>query len=190
MTEIKIDTGLCPCGSGLRRLRCCDLDTAAIPETANSNLLDPKGQEATNLFNEKKYTEAEALALQILDVAPNQRLALRVLFEIRKGQSRVKAAEVLARRLAALPGPPAIRATANSQLAQFIIGQGRYADALAPAATALVATPKDATVHHVMGVVLTETGQVQAGWCSPTSPGISNCKAGSTRPPGFTNKAW
>jgi len=163
VTELKIDTGLCPCGSGLRRLRCCDLDTAAIPEAANTALLDGKGQEATNLFNEKKYTEAEALALQVLDVAPNQRLALRVLFEIRKGQNRARPAEVLARRLAALPGPPPMRATANSQLAQYIIGQGRYADALAPAAAALLITPKDATVHHVMGVVLTETGQIQAG---------------------------
>ena len=126
-------------------------------------LLDAQAQEATKFFNEKKYAEAEALVLKLLDLAPNQRLALRVLFEIRKAQNRPKAAEVLARRLAALPGPAVTRAAANSQLAQFLIGQGRHGDARAPAAAALMAAPKDPTAHHVMGVVLTETGQLLSG---------------------------
>ena len=126
-------------------------------------LLDALGQDATKLFNEKKYIEAEALALKLLDLAPNLRLALRVLFEIRKAQKRDKAAEALARRLAGLPGPAATRAAANNQFAQYLVAQGRYADAEAPAAAALIASPKDATVQHVMGVVLTETGRIQAG---------------------------
>ena len=126
-------------------------------------LLDALAQDATNLFNEKKYIEAEALALKLLDLAPNLRLALRVLFEIRKAQKRHQPAEVLARRLAGLPGPAAIRAAANTQFAQYLVAQGRYADAEAPAAAALMASPKDATVQHVMGVVLTETGRIQAG---------------------------
>jgi tetratricopeptide (TPR) repeat protein len=158
-----LDIVLCPCGSGLRRVRCCDLDKTALPDQTNVALLDPMAQDATKLFNEKKYAEAEARALQLLDLAPNQRLALRILFEIRKAQNRVRPAEILARRLAALPGTPAIRAAANGQLAQYIVAQGRYADALAPAAAALMATPKDATAQHVMGVVLTETGRLQSG---------------------------
>jgi tetratricopeptide (TPR) repeat protein len=144
-------------------VRCCDAAEPALPEAASTALLDAQAQDATKLFNEKKYTEAESLALKLLDLAPNQRLALRVMFEIRKAQNRSQAAEVLARRLASLPGAPAVRSAAHSQLAQFIIGQGRYADAKAPAAAALMAAPRDATTHHVMGVVLTETGQVQAG---------------------------
>jgi tetratricopeptide (TPR) repeat protein len=158
-----LDTVLCSCGSGLRRVRCCGMDAGALPEPANVTVLDPQGQEATKFFSEKKYSEAEALALKLLDLAPNQRLALRVLFEIRKAQNRGPAAEALGRRLADLPGPASLKAAANSQLAQYIISQGRYADAEGPAAKALMGAPKDATAHHVMGVVLTETGRVRAG---------------------------
>ncbi len=158
-----MDIGLCSCGSGLRSARCCGMDPAALPQAGNAALLDGQAQEATKLFNEKKYAEAEALALQLLDLAPNQRLALRVLFEIRKAQNRTQAAEALARRLAGLPGAPAIRAAANLQLAQYLIGLGRHADALGPAAGAVMAAPKDATAQHVLGVVLTETGQLIEG---------------------------
>ena len=100
-----LDMALCACASGLRRVRCCALDASALPGEPALALLDAQAQEATKFFNEKKYTEAEALALKLLDLAPNQRLALRVLFEIRKAQKREQAAEALARRLAGLPGP-------------------------------------------------------------------------------------
>jgi tetratricopeptide (TPR) repeat protein len=136
---------------------------AAWPGQEAVDALDAQAQEATKLFNDKKYTEAEALALKLLDLAPNQRLALRVLYEIRKAQKRDKAAETLAVRLAALPGLPAVRAAANLQLAQYYVGQGRYAFARPPAAAALMAVPKDTTAHHVMGVVLTESGALQPG---------------------------
>ena len=158
-----LDMALCSCASGLRRVRCCALEAAALPGEPALALLDALGQDAIKLFNEKKYIEAEALALKLLDLAPNLRLALRVLFEIRKAQKRDQPAEALARRLAGLPGPAATRAAANTQFAQYLVAQGRYADAEAPAAAALMASPKDATVQHVMGVVLTETGRIQAG---------------------------
>ncbi|WBO60664.1 hypothetical protein GT370_07830 [Acidocella sp. MX-AZ03] len=62
--------GLCPCESGLRALRCCQSDSAEWPGEAALALLTPKAEEATKLFNEKKYEEAEALALAVLDAAP------------------------------------------------------------------------------------------------------------------------
>jgi tetratricopeptide (TPR) repeat protein len=126
-------------------------------------LLEPQGNDAIRLFNEKKYGEAEALSLKLLDLAPNHRLALRVMFEIRKAQQRHPAAGVLGARLAALPGPAHARATANTQYAQYLVGQGRHEDAKAPAAEALKAGPKDASAQHMMGVVLTETGNLLAG---------------------------
>lgn len=163
MTELKLKTNPCPCGSGLRAVRCCELEISALPLQDNTSLLDTQGTEATKFFNEKKYSEAEALALQVLDLVPNQRTALRVLFEIRKAQNKHEAATALGARLSALPGAPALRAQANTQYAQYLVGQGRHADALPIAAAALKATPKDATVQHVMGVVLTETGAVLEG---------------------------
>jgi tetratricopeptide (TPR) repeat protein len=147
----------------LRQVRCCELDQAALPLPENAALLDTQGNEATKFFNERKYGEAEALAQQVLDVAPNQRTALRVLFEIRKAQNRHEATTALGKRLCALPGAANLRAQANTQFAQYLVAQGRHEEALPIAAAALKATPKDATVQHVMGVVLTETGSVLEG---------------------------
>ena len=154
---------LCPCGSLLRAARCCAADHAQWPGPDAAALLDDKAAEATRLFNEKQHGEAEALALKILDAAPNQRAALRVLFEIRHAQKRFKAADTLGARLAGLPGTPALRALANGQYAQYLVGQGRHAEALPFAAAAVKAAPKAAQAHHVLGVVFTETGAVLAG---------------------------
>jgi Tfp pilus assembly protein PilF len=148
----------------LRRTRCCGLDPAALPDAEALAMLDDKAAEATKLFNDKKLPEAEALALKLLDLAPNHRAALRVLFELKKAGNQTALAEILARRLADLPAAtPSIAAAANLQLAQLVIGQGRHAEAEPAAAKAVVATPRDPTSHHVMGVVLTETGRVLAG---------------------------
>ena len=163
VTQQKLDDVLCRCASGLRRVRCCDADMSAWPEAAALEALDAQGQEAVRFFNEKKFSEAEALALKLLDLAPNLRPALRVLYEIRKAQKRGTAEEALAVRLAALPGAPAVRAASNLLLAQYYVGQGRYAQARPPAAEAVMAAPKDATAQHVLGVVLTESGTLQAG---------------------------
>jgi tetratricopeptide (TPR) repeat protein len=159
-----LDTVLCSCGSGLRRLRCCDSDPAALPDSASQDLLSAQGAEATKLFNEKKLKDAEALALKILDLAPNNRAALRVLFEVRKAEQKPKAAEALARRLAAAPFENAVQSTAaHLQLAQLLVGQARHRDAEPPAREALKLSPRDATAHHVIGVILTETGRLQGG---------------------------
>ncbi len=144
-------------------MRCCEADKAQWPGEDAAALLDEKAAEATKFFNEKKYDEAETLALKILDAVPNQRAALRVLFEIRNAQKRTKAADALGARLAGLPGTAPLRAQANGQYAQYLIGQGRHAEALPFAAAALKATPRAAQAHHVMGVVFTETGALLAG---------------------------
>jgi tetratricopeptide (TPR) repeat protein len=159
-----LDTVLCSCGSGLRRVRCCDQDEAALPDGPAQELIAPQGAEATKLYNEKKHKEAEALALKILELAPNNRAALRVLYEIRRGENKAKPAEMLARRLASLPPENAAQATAaNLQLAQLLVGQGRHRDAEPSARAAIKFSPRDATAHHVMGVILTETGAWTGG---------------------------
>jgi Tfp pilus assembly protein PilF len=158
------DTVLCSCGSGLRQIRCCTLDPAALPDPESLEILNPLAAEATRLFNEKKTREAETLALKLLDVAPNHRLALRVLFELRKAENRFPATEMLARRLAGLPtGNAGQAAAANLALAQLLIGQGRHADAEPAARIALKNSPRDITAHHALGVIFTETGQHRQG---------------------------
>lgn len=159
-----LNTELCPCGSGLRTLRCCGADPAAAPEPASQELLNAKAAEATTLFNEKKHAEAASLAIKILDLAPNNRAALRVLFEVRRAEGRNPATEKLARRLADIPAEnPAAGAAAQLQLAQLLVGQGRHLDAEPASRAAIKLNPRDATAHHVMGVVLTETGRLRGG---------------------------
>jgi tetratricopeptide (TPR) repeat protein len=135
-----------------------------LPSAGALELLNDQALSATKLYNEKKFGEAEALALKLLDLAPNHRMALRVLFELRKAQNNFKAAEVLARRLAALPADNAAQAVAfNLQLAQLLIAQNRHAEAESAAREALKRGPRDANAHHVLGVIFTETGQLRQG---------------------------
>jgi tetratricopeptide (TPR) repeat protein len=140
------------------------LDPACLPDTPGLELLNPMGAEATKLYNEKKHGEAETLALKILDLAPNHRMALRVLFEVRRGENKPRAAEILARRLAGLPAENAGQGAASHlQLAQLLVGQGKHSEAEPAASAALKLSPRDATIQHVMGVILTETGRLAAG---------------------------
>ena len=154
---------LCACGSGLRAVRCCASDQTQWPGPEAVALLDQDSTRATEFFNKKQYDDAEALALKILDAAPNQRIGLRVLFELRKVQKRFKAADVLGARLASLPGLPAQKAQANGLYAQYLIARGEHARALPFAAAAVKVTPRAATAHHAIGVVFTETGALLAG---------------------------
>jgi tetratricopeptide (TPR) repeat protein len=145
-------------------VHCCEQNEAALPDAAAQDLLTQQGAEATKLFNEKKHREAEALALKILDLAPNNRAALRVLYEIRRAENKAKPAEMLARRLAALPAEnAAVGTAANLQLAQLLVGQGRHTEAAPAARAAVKLSPRDATAHHVIGVILTETGSWTGG---------------------------
>jgi len=159
-----LNSELCPCGSGLKALRCCEADLTAGPDSASLELLNPKAAEATGLFNEKKHAEAAALAMKILDLAPNHRAALRVLFEVRRAEGKHPATEKLARRLADLPAENAgASAAAHLQLAQLLVGAGRHLDAEPAARAAVKLSPRDPTAHHVIGVVLTETARLRGG---------------------------
>ena len=159
-----LDMVLCNCGSGLRKLRCCELDQAASPGPASIELLNPQALEATQLYNEKNHRNAEAVVLKILDLAPNNRTALRVLFEIRKAENNSLASEALARRLAGLPAESPAQATAaNLQLAQLLIRRARHAEAEPAAREAVKRSPRDVHAHHVLGVVFTETGRLHQG---------------------------
>ncbi len=158
-----LKTALCGCGSGLRETRCCDSNAAAWPETGSAEILDPMAAEASKLFSEQKTREAETLLLKLLDLAPNHRLALRLLLELRKAANINPATEVLGRRLAALPGTAVQATAANLALAQWLIGQNRHAEAEPAAREALKNSPRDPTAHHVMGAVFSEAGQLRQG---------------------------
>ncbi|OYV49848.1 MAG: sulfotransferase [Rhodospirillales bacterium 20-60-12] len=155
-----IDKTICPCGSGLRRVRCCGLETAGLPDPDLLGPLDALAEEARLAHGSGKMREAERHLLKLLDLAPNHRNGLRLLFEIRRAEGRNQAAETLVRRLAALPP---MQAAAQLLWAQLLIGLGRHAEAQGPASQALRLAPKDANAHHVMAVIFTETKRLIAG---------------------------
>lgn len=154
---------LCVCGSGLRAVRCCESDPAQWPGLDAAALLDKDAARAAEAFNKKQHDEAESLALTILDAIPNHRVALRVLFELRRTQKRFKTADIIGARYADAPGTPAQRAEATERFAQYLIGQGAHARAQPFAARLVKSRPRVAAAHHMMGVVLTETGSLLAG---------------------------
>lgn len=156
----EIDPTPCACGSGLRAVRCCRLDPAGLPDPANHPVLDPLLEQARTARTANRNREAERHLLQLLDLAPHHREGLRLLFEIRRAEGRMPAAEALIARIAALP--PDV-AAAHVQHAQLLINQSRHAEAEAPARRAATLMPRDPTIQHILGIVFTETGRLAAG---------------------------
>lgn len=156
----EFDPALCACGSGLRAARCCKLDAAGLPDPVNHAALDTVIEQARAARAANRNREAERHILQILDLAPHHREALRLLFELRRAEGRIAAAEALIARIAAIP--PDV-AAAHVQHAQLLINQSRHAEAEIPARRALNLMPRDATIHHILGIIFTETNRLTAG---------------------------
>lgn len=155
-----IDRTPCPCGSGLRRVRCCGLDAASQPDPANHEALAPLVEAMKAARAAGRSREAERTALRLLDLAPLHREGLRLLYELRRAETRLRAAETLIARLAALEPQTAI---AHVQHAQLLMAQGRHTEAEAPARAAVGLAPRDSTVHHQLGILFTESGRLSAG---------------------------
>jgi Flp pilus assembly protein TadD len=155
-----LEMASCACGSGLRRVRCCGFDAAAGADPAQYKALDALAETMQGARQAGRNREAERHALSLLDLAPLHPQGLRILFEIRRDEKRLAAAEALVRRLAALD-PPA--APFYLQYAQLLINQGRHAEAGTPVRRALALAPRDASAHHLAGIVFTETGRPLPG---------------------------
>ncbi len=158
--KLLADPTLCACNSGLRRTRCCGLSSAGLPDPANHSLLDATVELAKTARTGGRNREAERYLLQVLDLAPLHREALRVLYELRRAENRLQAAEALIKRICSIDPPVAVILL---QYAQLLIGLGRHADAEAPARAALKLAPREAASHHMIGMIFTETNRVLAG---------------------------
>jgi tetratricopeptide (TPR) repeat protein len=151
---------LCACGSGLGALRCCRADLRAQGGAAASRHLLPLVDEAIAHHGRGAFAEAERLCLEVLELAPGQGGALAVLYQIRKAQGVLPAAEVLLRRLGALD---VNNIWAIQQLALMLFGKGDLAGAELSARNAVRLAPTDAQSHNLMGMVLTEANRPQVG---------------------------
>ncbi|APR34915.1 tetratricopeptide repeat-containing sulfotransferase family protein [Paraburkholderia sp. SOS3] len=153
-------TTRCSCGSGLRALRCCALDQASLgPPEASRHLL-PLVDEAIALHARNDLAQAEKRCLEVLELAPSQGGALAVLYQIRKAQGVITAAEMLVRRLVTF-NPNNVWATHELTLALF--ARRKLADAEVHARNAVRIAPTDPQSHNLMGMVLTEANRPQVG---------------------------
>jgi Tfp pilus assembly protein PilF len=153
------DPRLCACGSGLRSIRCCGQDVSLKAMPAAARHVAPLADQAVTAFNEGRIDEAAALCLDVLELAPGQAQALKLLYQIRRGHAPA-AAEALIRRVVALY-PNDFWAT--NELTLLLLGKGALAEAEVHARNAVRIAPQNAQAHHLMGMIMTEINRPQIG---------------------------
>jgi tetratricopeptide (TPR) repeat protein len=150
----------CPCGSGLRPLRCCSWRDGDRPAPDATRHLLPLVDQAAQAEAAGDKVTAERLCLDVLELAPDCLPALARLCDIRRAQGRPEAAEALLRRIVAL-SPNHLAATQD--LGLMLFGRGKLAEAEVCARNAIRIAPESPQAHNLMGMILTETNRPQAG---------------------------
>ncbi len=155
-----IDTTPCPCGSGLRRLRCCALDASATSPAEASLALAPMLAAAQAALQAGDTPLAQANVCHLLELAPTREDALIFLFQLCREQGRIKAAEALIRRVVAL-NPNNFWAT--NELTLMLLANGALEQAELHARNAIRIAPQNPQAHNLMGLVLTEANRPVIG---------------------------
>ena len=153
-------SALCDCGSGLRAVRCCNLQLGALPPAAATRHLVPLVERALQAHRQGANETAERLCLDVLELAPDRPGALSVLYEIRKAQGNARAAEALIRRIVALDPNNLV---ATNELALILLGKGSLAEAESHARNAIRVAPENPQAHNLMGMIMTEANRPQIG---------------------------
>ncbi|HUM07518.1 MAG TPA: tetratricopeptide repeat protein, partial [Acidocella sp.] len=155
-----VDITPCPCGSGLRHVRCCALDFATLSPPEATNALAPMLAQAEAALNAGDAASAEACARHLLELAPGREDALLFLHRLCQQQGRAEAAETLIRRVVAL-NPNNFWAT--NELTLMLLAKGALAEAEVHARNAIRIAPQSAQAHNLMGLVLTEANRPLIG---------------------------
>lgn len=154
------DLTLCPCGSGLRTLRCCEQNYAAQPDPAHNALLSGLLERITQARAEGRNRDAARRAIEILDLAPLLPEALLALFEIRLAEENKKAACALAARLVVMEPENAL---ALGRYAGVLAAREQYQEAIETARQGLLVAPHLPVLHQILGISFTELGMLQEG---------------------------
>ncbi len=150
----------CPCGSGLSRARCCELNLASLGSPEAHRHLVPLEEQAGRAHQEGDTPTAERLALDVLELAPGRIGALSVLYEIRKQQGARTAAEALVRRIVAL-APNNFWAT--NEVTLLLLGKGDIQEAERHARNAVRIAPENGQSHYLLAMVMTEAHRPAVG---------------------------
>jgi tetratricopeptide (TPR) repeat protein len=155
-----LDQRLCPCGSGLRRARCCKLDRSSLASAAAMKQLTPLVRKAEAALDSGERAEAEALCHDILELAPGQIEALKTLQQLCASSGRQPAAEALVRRIVTLDPN---NLWGLNELALRLRNKGALAEAEVHARNAIRVGPENAQAHNLMGMILTEINRPSIG---------------------------
>jgi Flp pilus assembly protein TadD len=153
-------TQLCPCGSGLRTVRCCGLFPAALPPADSTRHLVPLVERAIQAHKQGAIETAERLSLDVLEMAPDQPGALSVLYQIRHAQGNLSAAEALLRRVVSFDPNNFV---ATNELALMPMGRGNLGEAEVHARNAIRIAPQNPQAHNLMGTIMTEAQRSRIG---------------------------
>jgi tetratricopeptide (TPR) repeat protein len=154
------DLRLCPCGSGLRLARCCQLDLSLVPPPEASLPLLSIVERAAERHAQGAIEETERLCLEVLELAPTQLDALSLLYRIRKDAGNQSAADTLLRRIVQVH-PNTLWAT--YELAAMLFGRGAVAEAELHARNAVRIAPENPQSHNLLAMVTTEANRPQIG---------------------------
>lgn len=146
-------TTLCPCGSGLRESHCCGRAELTPAPPGSVRHLIPLIEQAVAAHRNGDSATAERLCLDVLELAPDRPVALRLLYEIRKSQGNQRAAETLIRRVVRLD-PNDFGAT--NELSLILLAKHDLAEAELHARNAVRIAPENPQAHNLMGMILTE----------------------------------
>ncbi len=154
------DINLCPCGSGLRRIRCCGLDFGSLsPAEATAPLL-PLVEQAEQKFKAGDAAGAEAGIRQFLELAPGREEGLVFFYRLLRHQQKMQPAEAVIRRVVTL-NPNNFWAT--NELTLMLLNRGALGEAEVHARNAIRIAPQNAQAHNLMGLVLTEANRPLVG---------------------------
>ncbi len=152
-------TPVCACGSGLRAVRCCGADAAALIVLPAAQHLQPLVARALASFEAGAEAEARTLALEVLELAPGHHEALRLLYRTHRTASP-QTAGILLRRLVTLY-PNDFWAT--NELTLWLMNRNLIGEAETHARNAVRIAPENPQSHHLMGMVMTEANRPQIG---------------------------
>lgn len=155
-----MDPAPCPCGSGLRRQRCCALDLATLSPPDATAPVVPLLEQAEAALRDNDPAAAGIALCAALELAPGREDALFALHRLRRQQGRISAAETLLRRMVSI-NPNNFAAT--NELTLMLLGRGALAEAETHARNAIRIAPRNAQAHNLMGLVMTEANRALIG---------------------------
>jgi TPR repeat protein/tetratricopeptide (TPR) repeat protein len=151
---------LCPCSSGLRRCRCCDLDPNWVAPPEAQEHLNLLVSRATQAFAKGDMAGAQTLCVNALDLAPRLPALLFMLYQIHNRGGCTQAALAILRRVVALE-PNNVDAT--QELAMMLFQLGDLTAAEAHARNSVRLAPAHPRSHNLMGMILTEAQRPEVG---------------------------